>query len=109
MLETDGVTFATLGGSQARIVKLLKQFAEGRYRVLFLNARNMGAGLNIAAATHVVLYHKMSVETKNQIIGRAVRMGRTEPLTVLHLLHGNEMLVRGEEGLSGTGNRIQHV
>lgn len=109
MLEVEGVTHATLGGSQARIAKLLKQFAEGKYRVLFLNARNMGAGLNIAAATHVVLYHKMPVETKNQIIGRAVRMGRTEPLTVLHLLHGNEMLVREEEGLSGTGNRIQHV
>lgn len=100
MLETEGVTYATLGGSQARIAKLLKQFGEGKYRVLFLNARNMGAGLNIAAATHVVLYHRMPVETKNQIIGRAVRMGRMEPLTVLHLLHGNEMLVREEEGLT---------
>ncbi len=117
MLETEGVTHATLGGSQARIAKLLKQFAEGKYRVLFLNARNMGAGLNIAAATHVVLYHRMPVETKNQIIGRAVRMGRTEPLTVLHLLHGNEMLVREEEGLTTSSNssnssnssRIQHV
>jgi SNF2 family DNA or RNA helicase len=110
MLEADGVTFATLGGSHTRIAKLLRQFAEGKYRVLFLNASNMGAGLNIISATHVVLYHKMSVETKNQIIGRAVRMGRTEPLTVMHLLHGNEMLVREEEGLTtGTGNSIQHV
>ncbi len=107
MLEMEGVTHATLGGSQARIAKLLKQFGEGKYRVLFLNARNMGAGLNIAAATHVVLYHRMPVETKNQIIGRAVRMGRTEPLTVLHLLHGNEMLVREEEGL--TRHRIEHI
>jgi hypothetical protein len=100
MLETEGVTHATLSGSQARIAKLLKQFAEGRYRVLFLNAKNMGAGLNIAAATHVILFHKMPVETKNQIIGRAVRMGRTEPLTVLHFLHGNEMVAK-EEGLTG--------
>jgi SNF2 family DNA or RNA helicase len=109
MLEMEGVTHATLGGSQARIAKLLKQFGEGKYRVLFLNARNMGAGLNIAAATHVVLYHRMPVETKNQIIGRAVRMGRTEPLTVLHLLHGNEMLVREEEGLTQHTNRITHA
>lgn len=107
MLEMEGITHATLGGSQARIAKLLRQFGEGKYRVLFLNARNMGAGLNIAVATHVVLYHRMPVETKNQIIGRAVRMGRTEPLTVLHLLHGNEMLVRAEEGL--TRHRIEHV
>ncbi len=91
LLETDGIPHATLTGSQARITKLIRQFGEGKYRVLFLNAKNMGAGLNIAAATHVLLYHRMSVETKNQIIGRAMRMGRTEPLQVLHLLHGNEM------------------
>jgi SNF2 family DNA or RNA helicase len=108
MLEMEGVTHATLSGSQARIAKLLKQFAEGKYRVLFLNAKNMGAGLNIAAASHVVLYHKMPVETKNQIIGRAVRMGRTEPLTVLHFLHGNEMLNREEEGLTGR-SFVEHV
>ncbi len=110
MLETEGVPHATLAGSQARISKLLAKFAEGKYRVLFLNARNMGAGLNIASATHVILYHRMPVETKNQIIGRAVRMGRTEPLTVLHFLHGNEMISgeAQEEGLT-TAARIEHV
>jgi hypothetical protein len=91
LLELDGVSHATLTGSQARITKLIRQFGEGKYRVLFLNAKNMGAGLNIVAATHVVLYHRMSMETKNQIIGRAIRMGRKEPLQVLHLLHGNEI------------------
>ena len=100
LLETDGIPHATLTGSQARITKLIRQFGEGKYRVLFLNAKNMGAGLNIAAATHVLLYHRMSVETKNQIIGRAMRMGRTEPLQVLHLLHGNEM---------SASDRIEHV
>ncbi len=103
LLEADGVPHATLAGSQARIAKLLKQFGEGKYRVLFLNAKNMGAGLNIAAATHVVLYHRMSVEMKNQIIGRAIRMGRTEPLQVLHLLHGNEMTTQERV------DRIEHV
>jgi hypothetical protein len=102
LLELDGITHATLTGSQARITKLIRQFGEGKYRVLFLNAKNMGAGLNIAAATHVVLYHRMSTETKNQIIGRAMRMGRTEPLQVLHLLHGNEMTHQERQ-------QIQHV
>jgi SNF2 family DNA or RNA helicase len=102
LLELDGIPHATLTGSQARITKLIRQFGEGKYRVLFLNAKNMGAGLNIAAATHVVLYHRMSIETKNQIIGRAMRMGRTEPLQVLHLLHGNEMTHQERQ-------QIQHV
>jgi SNF2 family DNA or RNA helicase len=97
-LREADVAFATLNGSNARISKLLKDFSEGKYTVLFLNARNMGAGLNIESATHVVLYHKMNSELENQIIGRAVRLGRTADLDVLHLLHENE-----------TGGRISHV
>lgn len=93
VLETDGIPHATLNGSQARITKLIENFAKGKYRVLFLNSHNMGAGLNIRPATHVVLYHRMAIETQNQIIGRAMRMGRTEPLKVIHLLHGNEMSI----------------
>ena len=65
---------------------------------MFLNARNMGAGLNIDSATHVVLFHRMSSELEKQIIGRAMRLGRTAPLEVVHLLHENEV-----------GNVISHV
>lgn len=103
-LEVDGVPHATLNGSQARVTKLIRDFDAGKYRVLFLNSRNMGAGLNIMPATHVVLFHRMPVEMQNQITGRAMRMGRTTPLTVVHLLHGNEMTA--EETV---GNTIQHV
>lgn len=84
------IPFAHLSGSQARINKLLKDFKEGKYTVLFLNARHMGAGLNIDCASHVILYHKMNVELTNQIVGRAVRLGRTADLEVVHLLHENE-------------------
>jgi hypothetical protein len=90
-LTTRGITHATVNGSQARIAKLLRDFADGKYNVLFLNARNMGAGLNIIAATHVVLYHKMSAELTNQIVGRANRIGRSEDLHVVHMLHENEV------------------
>jgi SNF2 family DNA or RNA helicase len=86
-MAAEGITFAVVSGSQARVAKLLAEFAEGKYNVLFLNARNMGAGLNIVCATHVLLYHKMSKELTDQIVGR----GRTAPLTVVHLLHTNEL------------------
>jgi hypothetical protein len=97
-LREENIKFATLNGSNARINKLLKEFGAGKWQTLFLNARNMGAGLNIDAATHVVLFHKMSQELEAQIIGRANRLGRTAPITVVHLLHDNE-----------SGNTIQHV
>ncbi len=89
-LSVAGISNATLMGSQARISKLLREFKEGTHRVLFLNARNVGAGLNIDSASHVLLFHKMPPELEKQIIGRAVRLGRTAPLEVVHLLHDNE-------------------
>ena len=98
ILKRMDISHANLSGSQARISKLLRDFKDGKYKVLFLNARHMGAGLNIDCATHVVLYHKMNAELSNQIIGRAVRLGRTADLEVVHLLHENE-----------GGARISHV
>lgn len=98
LLTKHKITYSTLNGSEARITKILRDFKDGKYRVLFLNARNMGAGLNIESATHVVLYHRMNSELEKQIIGRANRLGRTEPLDVVHLLHDNEL-----------HNRISHA
>lgn len=89
-LHDAGIAYATVTGSQARIAKVLQDFERGAYRVLFLNARNMGAGLNIDSATHIILFHRMCGELQTQILGRALRLGRTAPLNVLHLLHSNE-------------------
>ena len=90
-LTDAGISHATVNGSQARITKLLREFREGVYSVLFLNARNMGAGLNMESATHVLLFHRMAAELEQQIVGRAVRLGRTAPLEVVHLFHENEL------------------
>lgn len=97
-LSDEQISYATLNGSLSRINKLLRDFKSGKYNLLFLNARNMGAGLNIESATHVVLFHRMSSELEKQIIGRAMRLGRTAPLDVVHLLHENEV-----------GNVISHA
>jgi SNF2 family DNA or RNA helicase len=90
-LEQEHITYGTVNGSLNRINKLLRDFQGGKYNVLFLNARNMGAGLNIESATHVVLFHRMSSELEKQIIGRAMRLGRKTPLDVIHLVHENEV------------------
>ena len=90
-LDDANIKYSMLNGSQLRIAKLLREFKSGKYNVLFLNARNMGAGLNIESATHVMLFHRMSSELENQIIGRANRLGRTNPLEVVYLIHENEL------------------
>jgi len=38
-----------------------------------------------------MLFHRMSAELESQIIGRANRLGRTNPLEVVYLIHENEM------------------
>ena len=100
-LKEEGIKYAIVNGSQARIAKLLREFAAGKYNTLFLNARNMGAGLNIETASHVVLFHRMSNDLETQIIGRAMRLGRTTPLQVVHLVHENELTVAEQQ--------IQHI
>jgi SNF2 family DNA or RNA helicase len=92
-LDAADIKYSMLNGSQLRIAKLLREFKAGKYNVLFLNARNMGAGLNIESATHVMLFHRMSSELENQIIGRANRLGRSIPLEVVYLIHENEQVM----------------
>ena len=92
-LDEANINYSMLNGSQARIAKLLREFKSGKYNVLFLNARNMGAGLNIESATHVMLFHRMASELESQIIGRANRLGRINPLEVVYLIHENELSV----------------
>jgi hypothetical protein len=84
------INFTTINGSTARVSKIINEFDSGNYRVLLLNSRHVGSGLNIICATDVFLFHKMSSEMEKQIIGRAYRMGRTQPLNVHHLLHPSE-------------------
>jgi len=90
-MEHRNITYSSINGSTARVQKIINEFSTGQYRVLLLNSRHVGAGLNIVAATDVFLFHKMNSEMEKQIIGRAYRMGRTLPLNVHHLLHSNEL------------------
>jgi Helicase conserved C-terminal domain/Zinc finger, C3HC4 type (RING finger)/SNF2-related domain len=90
-MNRRNISFSAINGSTARISNILQSFAEGTYRVLFLNSRHVGSGLNIVSATDVFLFHKMSSEMEKQIIGRAYRMGRQQPLNVHHLLYQSEM------------------
>ena len=57
---------------------------------LLLNARFCGNGLNLENATDVFIYHSMSKEMTNQVIGRAQRPGRTTTLKVWHMCYENE-------------------
>lgn len=60
-------------------------------KILFLNARHAGAGLNLQATTDLIIYHKMLSELEIQVIGRANRFGRVGTLKIWKLLYSTEM------------------
>jgi superfamily II DNA/RNA helicase len=90
-MSDDGLTVKQLKGNKDVIAATLNAFDKGKFRCLLLNAGYAGAGLNITAATHVILLHAMTSEEEKQILGRAYRMGRKGPLQFIKLLHADEM------------------
>lgn len=95
LLSARGIRCELLSGTAARIERLRKSFRAGEVRVLCMNARHVGAGINLEAATHVVLYHRMNAELEKQVIGRAVRFERAAELRVIHLTHDSETAFNG--------------
>ena len=65
--------------------KCIDEFKFGKTKVIFLNTKYNGSGLNLQEATDIILYHQMSDNLKNQIIGRANRIGREISLNVHYL------------------------
>lgn len=88
--ELEGITYHTLRGNKDTIAATIRAFERGDKRVLFLPTESAGAGLNLVTASHVVLFHAMTQEEEKQAIGRAFRLGRTENLNVVRLLHEGE-------------------
>lgn len=89
-LENLGIHVKHLKGNKDAIKSTLTKFETGRIQCLLLNSQFAGAGLNITAATHVILLHAMTHEEEKQILGRAHRVGREGPLVFIKLLHENE-------------------
>jgi SNF2 family DNA or RNA helicase len=88
--EEAGIQVQVLKGNKDCIANSIHEFESGNKRVLFLHTQTAGAGVNLVGASHVVLYHSMSPEEERQVIGRAYRLGRTDPLHVVRLVHENE-------------------
>jgi len=91
LIHSLGIHAKQLKGNKDAINSMLHRFEDGELNCLLLNSHYAGAGLNITAATHVILLHAMTHEEEKQIIGRAYRMGRKDPLTFIRLLHADEM------------------
>lgn len=91
LLDSIGVRYAILSGTGHRIEKLVDSFRRGYVQVLMLDATHFGNGMNLQDATDVVLFHAMPAAQREQMIGRAQRYGRTDPLNVWQFFYENEV------------------
>jgi archaellum component FlaC len=85
-----GIVAKELKGSKDMIPSILDQFKKGSINILLMNTLQMGAGLNITEASHVILLHAMNHEEEKQILGRAYRIGRKNELHFIKLLYPSE-------------------
>ena len=90
LLNDKNIPNSKIVGNQNTINQTLNRYCNSNTNVLLLNASHFGCGLNLTNTTDLIFYHKMTHEVKIQVIGRAQRLGRTQPLTVHYLFHDNE-------------------
>jgi hypothetical protein len=90
LLISNNITFAELKGNTAHMMNDLKDFKNGSINVILLTTQYAGYGIDINYATDVVIFHSMAVD-KQQAIGRAQRVGRTNNLIVHNLCFEHEL------------------
>jgi hypothetical protein len=95
MLKEIGVKYGEIKRNINTINRVVNDFKKGDTRVLLINSSHYGCGMNLAEATDIVIMHKLKDKSSyTQVIGRAQRCKRTDPLNVWHFLNENEIQVR---------------
>ncbi len=84
IINQMGIKHRQVKGQTSEITRIIDWFREDvdEPRVLFMNAQYKGAGLNLEFCTDVIIYHDMPQMMMMQVIGRAQRVGRKQPLNV---------------------------
>ena len=85
VLQENNVSFKELQGQTGTRNKTITQFKKGDIRVMFLNSKNNGAGINLQEATDIILYHQLDRDLETQVVGRANRIGRKQELFIHQL------------------------
>lgn len=89
-LDAAHISSKQLKGQSSYQNKVLEDFRKGDLRVIMLNSRYSGSGIDIHDATDVILYQKFDEATTQQVCARADRVGRSSSLKVHNLFHINE-------------------
>ncbi len=89
-LLVNNIRYGELKGNTNHMMNVLNDFRVGNIKVILLNTQYAGSGIDISYATDVVIFHSMDID-KQQAIGRAQRVGRSDSLVVHNLCYEHEM------------------
>jgi SNF2 family DNA or RNA helicase len=68
------------------LLKTIKNFQEDKTNILFVSNIDLIRGLSLVSTSHLIFYHEQPVyELKQVLIHSAQRIGRTQPLKIIHL------------------------
>jgi hypothetical protein len=87
VFDNNRINFVEISGTKASRDLKIKKFKENKVSVVFLNSRFNGAGINLENATDIILFHDMPQGIREQVIGRALRIGRQEDLVIHNLVY----------------------
>jgi hypothetical protein len=90
VLQQLSVTYRFLRGNHFRVRNIVEQYKGGDVDVLLVNPTHYGSGLNFENTTDIIMFHRVGTDVEKQVVGRALRMGRTSTLKIWHLLYDNE-------------------
>ena len=86
--KRPNTTLGILKGHQVTREKIIDDFKNGHLQVLYLNSISNASGINLPEATDILLCHNMPTAMKDQIIGRAIRIGCDHDVTIHQFIRG---------------------
>jgi SNF2 family DNA or RNA helicase len=89
-MNDNHIPYELLKGTTSHMMNVLNKFKKGDIKIILLNTQYAGSGIDINFATDVIIFHSMGLD-KQQAVGRAQRVGRTEQLYIHNLCYDHEM------------------
>lgn len=89
-MDQERIRYDFLKGTTNQMMTILEKFKSGELKIILLNTQYAGSGIDINYATDVIIYHSMGID-KQQAVGRAQRVGRTQQLYIHNLAYDHEI------------------
>ncbi len=90
-LDDNECCYTVIKGNSQTINRRVQDFNEGAIKILIMSELFFVASINLRKTDSIFILNNISIKTKERLISKAQRVGRTKPLNVYFLLHANEL------------------